>query len=132
MLIYKTVLKELVETRFVVNLLMKKDFMESVVCKTNPLYTKKNTTWLYVLVMSRTRFRVNPYSITAWMSRNFLLEAVTKSKSCLLPARSSLNFRPLKSVDSLWNAYMTWQEHTVKYTIHISTQNIAQSFGLFC
>ena len=44
MLIYKTVLKELVETRFVVNLLMKKDFMESVVCKTNPLYTKKNTT----------------------------------------------------------------------------------------
>ena len=44
MLIYKTVLKEPVETRFVVNLLMKKDFMEATVYKTNPLYTKKNTT----------------------------------------------------------------------------------------
>ena len=29
---------------------------------------------LYVLIMSRTRFRVNPYSIVAWKSRNFLLE----------------------------------------------------------
>ena len=30
--------------------------------------------WMYVLVMSRTRFIVNPQSIVAWMSRNFLLE----------------------------------------------------------
>ena len=30
--------------------------------------------WLYVLVMSCTRFRVNPHSIVAWMSRNFSLE----------------------------------------------------------
>ena len=29
---------------------------------------------LYVLVMSRTRFRANPHSIVAWMSRNSLLE----------------------------------------------------------
>ena len=28
----------------------------------------------YVLVMSRTRLRVNPHSIVAWMSRNSLLE----------------------------------------------------------
>ena len=28
----------------------------------------------YVFVMSRTLFRVNPYSIVAWMSRNSLLE----------------------------------------------------------
>ena len=27
--------------------------------------------WLYVLVMSRTCFRVNPHSIVAWMSRNY-------------------------------------------------------------
>ena len=27
--------------------------------------------WLYDLVMSRTRFRVNPHSIAAWMSRNY-------------------------------------------------------------
>ena len=30
--------------------------------------------WLYVLVISRTRFWVNPHSIVAWMSRNTLLE----------------------------------------------------------
>ena len=36
--------------------------------------------WLYVLVMSRTRFRVNPHSIVAWMSRNSLLKAGTKSE----------------------------------------------------
>ena len=29
---------------------------------------------LHVLIMSRTRFRVNPHSIVVWMSRNFLLE----------------------------------------------------------
>ena len=36
--------------------------------------------WLDVLVMSRTRLRVDPYSIVAWMSRNSLLEAGTKSE----------------------------------------------------
>ena len=36
--------------------------------------------WLYVLIMSRRRFRANPHSIVAWMSRNSLLEASTKSK----------------------------------------------------
>ena len=36
--------------------------------------------WLYFLIMSCTRFRVNPHSIVAWMSRNSLLEAGTKSE----------------------------------------------------
>ena len=31
--------------------------------------------WLYILIMSHTRFRVNPHSIVAWMSRSSLLEA---------------------------------------------------------
>ena len=31
-----------------VNLLMKKNFTESVVCMTNPLYTKKNNTYIVV------------------------------------------------------------------------------------
>ena len=39
-------------------------------------------------------------------------------------ARSSLTFRLLQSVDSLWNVYVTWGEHTVKCTVPISTQNI--------
>ena len=36
--------------------------------------------WLYVLIMSRTRFRVNPHSIVAWISRNSLLETGAKSE----------------------------------------------------
>ena len=36
--------------------------------------------WLYVLAMSRTCFRVNPHSILAWMSRNFLLQTDVKSE----------------------------------------------------
>ena len=36
--------------------------------------------WLYLHIMSRTRFRVNPQSLVAWMSRNSLLEAGSKSE----------------------------------------------------
>ena len=36
--------------------------------------------FLYVFIMSRTRFGVNSHSIVAWMSRNSLLEAGTKSE----------------------------------------------------
>ena len=36
--------------------------------------------WLYVLVMPRTRFRVNPHYIFVWMSRNSLLEAGARSE----------------------------------------------------
>ena len=36
--------------------------------------------WLYILIMSRTRFRVNPHSIVAWISRNSLLETGAKSE----------------------------------------------------
>ena len=37
-------------------------------------------------------------------------------------------FTTLGSVDSLWYAYVTWQERTVKCTVQISAQNTAQSF----
>ena len=36
--------------------------------------------WLYVLVMSRTHFRVNPHSIVALMSKKSLLDAGAKSE----------------------------------------------------
>ena len=42
------------------------------------MYPRSN--WLYVPDLSRTRFRMNPHSIVAWMSRNFLLEAGAKSE----------------------------------------------------
>ena len=38
-------------------------------------------TWLYVLVMSSTRFRVNPHFIVPWMSRNSLLQSGAKSEA---------------------------------------------------
>ena len=38
----------------------------------------------------------------------------------ILQGRSSLTFRQLWNVDSLWNMYMTWQEHTVKCTVEIT------------
>ena len=43
-------------------------------------FSNKLYYWLYVLVMSRTRFRVNPHSIVAWISRNSLPEAGAKSE----------------------------------------------------
>ena len=42
------------------------------------IWQKSENVWLYVLVMSRTRLRVNPHSTVAWMSRNSLLEAGAK------------------------------------------------------
>ena len=43
-------------------------------------YLSVRCIWLYVLIMSRTRFRVNPHPIVAWMSRNSLLEVGAKSE----------------------------------------------------
>ena len=36
--------------------------------------------WLYVIILSRTRFRYNLPSKVAWMSKNFLLETETISE----------------------------------------------------
>ena len=44
------------------------------------LSTRGFAYWLYVFVMSGTRFRVNRHSIVASMSRNSLLEAGAKSE----------------------------------------------------
>ena len=37
-------------------------------------YLSVQCIWLYVFIMSRTHFRVNPHSINAFISRNSLLE----------------------------------------------------------
>ena len=71
--------------------------------------------WLYVLIKSRTSFRVNSHSVIVWMSSNSLLETgrylefkwLKLQISHLFWARSSLTFRQLYSVDSLWNAHVT-------------------------
>ena len=38
-------------------------------------YLSVRCIWLYVLIMSRTYFRVTPHSIVAWMSRKTLLKS---------------------------------------------------------
>ena len=38
-------------------------------------YLSVRCIWLYVIIMSRARFRVNLHSIVAWVSRNSLFEA---------------------------------------------------------
>ena len=66
-----------------------------------------------------------------WLWVRVQLESLKLQILCLLRARSSLTFRQLWSVDSLGNASVTWQEHTVKWTMQVSTQNRVQSFGQF-
>ena len=46
----------------------------------------------------------------------------------LLRARSSLEFKTLKNVDSLWHGFVTWSYHTVKWNVLIITHNAVQSF----
>ena len=66
----KTGLKEPVKTKVAVNLLIKKNFTESVVCETNPLYTKKNIT--YIVVKQYLDHEKNVFSddIGAWVKSN--------------------------------------------------------------
>ena len=73
--------------------------------------------WLYVLIMSRTCFRVNRHSIVAWMSRNSLLERgakpVAESTFILFFHHSEINWvrkrlssSDLKSRDSLFSHWL--------------------------
>ena len=167
-------------------------------------YLSVRCIWLYVLIMSRTRFRVNPHSIfesrcshlnfrfracfeqgVPWHSGNYRVWIHSETRTwhdkniqskctvqisthntaqsfgqvwlngwvfvyelngCGFESRCSyLNFRfracfeqgvPWHSGNyrvwiPLWNAYVTWWEHTVKSTVQISTHNTAQSFGQF-
>ena len=43
-------------------------------------YLSVACTWLYVLVMLRTRFRVKLHSIIDWMSMDYFIEEDTKSE----------------------------------------------------
>ena len=50
---------------------------------------------------------------TKWLWVRVQLQSLKLHISRLLRVRSSLTFKQLQSADSLWNAYVTWQEHTV-------------------
>ena len=52
---------------------------------------------------------------TKWFWVWVQLQSLKLQISHLLRARSSLTFRQLWNVDSLWKAYVTWQEHTVSW-----------------
>ena len=68
---------------------------------------------------------------TKWFRVRTHLQSLHLQIYCLLLARSSLTGRQLWMVDSLWNTYVNWQEHTVKGTVQISTENTAQLFCQF-
>ena len=76
-------------------LIILKDYLLAVLChnialsmwwifffdwRTNVSFSRCLEFWLYVLIISSTRFRVNPHSIVPWILRNSLLEAGAKSK----------------------------------------------------
>ena len=54
----------------------------------------------------------NELSGSGWV--RVQLQSLKLQISGLLRARSSLTLRQLWSLDSLWNVYVTWQEHTIK------------------
>ena len=54
---------------------------------------------------------------TKWLWVRIPLQSLKLQILRLFWARSSLTFRQLWSVDSLWNAYVTWEEHTVTANI---------------
>ena len=68
---------------------------------------------------------------TKWLLVRVQLQSLKLHISRLLSISSSLTFRQLWSADSLWSAYLTLPENTVKCTVHICTRNIAQSFDQF-
>ena len=49
---------------------------------------------------------------TNWFWVRIQLQSLKLLISCLVQARISLTFSQLQSVNSLWNAYATWQKHT--------------------
>ena len=54
---------------------------------------------------------------TKWFWVRVKLQSLHLQISRLLRARSSVTLRQLQSVDSLWNAYVTWQEHTSTFDL---------------
>ena len=62
---------------------------------------------------------------TKWFWVRVQLQSLNLHISRLLQARSSLTFSQLQSVDSLWNVYMTWQEHILNIDTHLCNNNTA-------
>ena len=58
-----------------------------------------------------------------WLWVRDQLQSLKLQISRLLRARSSLKFSQLQSMDSFWNAYVTWQENTVRFFCWYWTKN---------
>ena len=68
---------------------------------------------------------------TKWFWVRVQLQSLKLQTLCLLQAKSFLTFRQLQNVDSLWNVYMTWQEHTVSIKV-MFTQYVLSSTTAHC
>ena len=78
--------------------------------KTQRLWRYKMEEQLYVIIMSRTRFRVNPHSIVTWMSRNALLETGAINRSdIILPVGRIIFFGKYSVCDNKKLRFITEQ-----------------------
>ena len=89
--------------------------------------------WLYVIIMSRKRFRVNLLSIVAWISRNSLLETAAiysetwnfRYRVCFeqeVPWHSIFNYECKFTLKRIRDMIITYSQmhRTDKYSQHIS------------
>ena len=101
------------------------------------VWMSRNSKWLSVCLRTKNFTHASSKEFldiqgTKWFWVHVQLQSLNLQILPLLQTRSSLKFTQLSSVASLWNAYMTWQEHTVKCTVQISSQNTAQWWLSIC
>ena len=68
---------------------------------------------------------------TKWMWVRIRLQSLKLQISRLFRARSSLIFKLLQRVDSLWNAYVVWQEHSICGYVHVYKRDLTRK-SIFC
>ena len=72
--------------------------------------------------MSRTRFKVNPSSIIAWMSRSSLIEAGATSEVSV--TATGLEPRTTEFVNEHWTIWPNWANNTAAFWVLICTVNL--------
>ena len=95
--------------------------------KWNEKNIQSNAPYKQVLRTKLNRFTTLPKWLSVclqamWFWVRVYMQSFKIKISCILWARGSSTFRQLKSVDSRWSVCVIGQEHTVKDTLHISTQ----------
>ena len=85
-------------------------------------YLSVRCIWLYLLFMLRTRFRVNPHSIVAWMSRKPLLEGGEKSPGEMIA--TGLEPRTALFLNEHSTIWPNWPNHRAVFCVLICTVHL--------